>query len=54
MRCAPECNIELMPQEKVLDFKLPPRTEQQIDYEHREELNECPNPHGWNFRERQS
>jgi len=25
MRCAPERNIELMPQEEVLDFKLPLR-----------------------------
>ena len=41
MRCAPERNIELMPQEEVLDFKLPPRPEQQVDYEHREEMKEC-------------
>ena len=41
MRCTPERNIELMPQEEVLDFKLLPRPEQQVDYEHRDEMKEC-------------
>jgi len=40
VRCAPQSNIELMPKEEILDFKLAPRPEQVGDKPSKQ-LKEC-------------